>query len=286
MIPESIRSLLQDRLNLSIQHIETVGGGSINRAAKIITNERKLFLKWNDQAPSDFFEKETLGLDLLRNAFTQLRIPGTILTESPTKNRPGFLLMEYIKEGPSGDAFEFGVQLAELHMHDGDQFGLFSDNYIGSLPQSNTRHTEWNDFFSEERIAPQLKMAVDSGKLDSANAKSWERLATRLDEIFPFADPSLLHGDLWSGNYLYNSSGRAVLIDPAVYYGHPEMDLAFSKMFGGFPGEFYSGYESVSPLEPGFNQRIPIYNLYPLLVHANLFGGSYIRQVTQTLKQF
>ena len=286
MIPTKLSTYLSKNLNLEIKNSQSVSGGSINRAAKISTNRGDLFLKWNSDAPDDFFEKEADGLNRLSSAGTDLRIPEILSAGKPVDGRPGFLLMELIEEGRSGDSFEFGQNLAKLHQTTAGQFGLETNNYIGSLPQSNSHHDSWIDFFVNERINPQIQMAVDSGKLSSGILQNWERLSSKLDEIFPSANPSLLHGDLWGGNYLFDSNGKAVLIDPAVYYGHPEIDLAFSKMFGGFSTEFYSGYKSESPLEPGFSERVPIYNLYPLLVHVNLFGGHYTSQFNTILRKF
>ena len=286
MIPTKLSNHLAEALNLEIIKSQSVSGGSINRAAKIATNLGDLFLKWNTNAPDDFFEKEADGLIRLSTARTALRIPDVISSGKPVNSRPGFLLMKFIEEGRSGNSFEFGQNLAKLHQTDIDQFGLDTDNYIGSLPQSNRRHDDWIAFFTEERINPQIQMAVDSGKLSRGILQNWDRLSGKLNEIFPPTKPSLLHGDLWGGNYLFDSSGSGVLIDPAVYYGHPEMDLAFTKMFGGFSSEFYRGYESELPLEPGFSERIPIYNLYPLLVHVNLFGGHYTSQFNSTLRKF
>jgi len=286
MIPTNLSNHLAEALNLEIIKSQSVSGGSINRAAKITTNCGDMFLKWNTNAPDDFFEKEADGLKRLATARTALRIPDVISSGKPVNSRPGFLLMEFIDEGRSGNSFAFGQNLAKLHQTDIDQFGLDTDNYIGSLPQSNRRHDNWITFFTEERINPQIQMAVDSGKLSRGILQNWDRLSRKLNEIFPPTKPSLLHGDLWSGNYLFDSSGSGVLIDPAVYYGHPEMDLAFTKMFGGFSSEFYRGYESELPLEPGFSERVPIYNLYPLLVHVNLFGGHYTSQFNSTLRNF
>jgi len=286
MIPTKLSNHLAEALNLEIIKSQSVSGGSINRAAKITTNRGDMFLKWNTNAPDDFFEKEADGLKRLATARTALRIPDVISSGKPVNSRPGFLLMEFIDEGRSGNSFAFGQNLAKLHQTDIDQFGLDTDNYIGSLPQSNRRHDNWITFFTEERINPQIQMAVDSGKLSRGILQNWDQLSRKLNEIFPPTKPSLLHGDLWSGNYLFDSSGSGVLIDPAVYYGHPEMDLAFTKMFGGFSSEFYRGYESELPLEPGFSERIPIYNLYPLLVHVNLFGGHYTSQFHSTLRKF
>ena len=286
MIPTKLSNHLAEALNLEIIKSQSVSGGSINRAAKITTNRGDMLLKWNTNAPDDFFEKEADGLKRLATARTALRIPDVISSGKPVNSRPGFLLMEFIEEGRSGNSFEFGQNLAKLHQTTAGQFGLESNNYIGSLPQSNRRHDEWITFFTEERINPQIQMAVDSGKLSRGILQNWDRLSGKLNEIFPPTKPSLLHGDLWSGNYLFDSSGSGVLIDPAVYYGHPEMDLAFTKMFGGFSSEFYRGYESELPLEPGFSERVPIYNLYPLLVHVNLFGGHYTSQFNSTLRNF
>lgn len=285
-IPTSVSARLKRKYNITIENESPLSGGSINDAFRITTNRGDLFLKWNGSVPHDFFKKEAEGLKLLQSANSKLRIPEVIAEESPDGELPGFLLMEYIKPGRTGDSVRFGAELAKLHQTKDTAFGLNTDNYIGSLPQRNTRHDNWNTFFDEERIMPQLKMAIDSGKMTHEVIKRWERLSSKLDNLLPKTQPSLVHGDLWSGNYLFDASGRAVLIDPAVYFGHPEMDLAFSKMFGGFSGEFYEGYKSVQFLEPGFTERVPIYNLYPLLVHVNLFGGHYISQANRILKRF
>lgn len=285
-LPASITKRLGERYDVVIHEDSSVSGGSINSAYRLSTNQGELFLKWNSDAPTDFFEKEAEGLKLLNTAETNLRIPEVVAVENPGNGTPGFLLMEHIEAGRRGDSTSFGADLAILHQTKETEFGLSSDNYIGSLPQSNHKHSEWELFFNEERIKPQLKMAVDSGKMDASYQQKWDRLSSKLSDFLPATKPSLVHGDLWSGNYLYDTDGRAVLIDPAVYYGHPEMDLAFSKMFGGFSADFYRGYESVSPLENGFNERVPIYNLYPLLVHVNLFGGHYISQTKGVLDRF
>lgn len=285
-LPQSIKDRLNEEYDISINSQTSVSGGSINRAYRIGTDEGDLFLKYNINAPSDFFKKEAEGLKLLKSASTDIQIPDVIASQAPSGHSPGFLVIEFIDSGSSGNAAQFGAALAELHQTNSDQFGLSEDNYIGSLPQSNQRHPEWPSFFSEERIKPQLMMAVDDGKIEATVYDQWERISAKLDRLLPKTKPALVHGDLWGGNYLFNQEGRAVLIDPAVYYGHPEMDLAFSKMFGGFSREFYSGYESVSPLEDNFDERVPIYNLYPLLVHVNLFGGHYISQAKSVLSRY
>jgi len=286
MIPNSVRTSLKNKHAISIDGVHSISGGSINRAYKISAGSNDFFLKINSSASPDFFIKEAEGLKELRNAGTDLIVPEVIAVEEPSGDRPGFLLMQFISPSRSGNSFAFGTELAKLHETKRKHFGFHSDNYIGSLPQKNSDRSDWLSFFSDCRIEPQLKMAIDSGKLQSGILSNWERLFSTLPDIIPTCSPSLLHGDLWGGNYLFDETGSGVLIDPAVYYGHPEMDLAFSKMFGGFSADFYRGYESVYSLEPGFEERIPIHNMYPLLVHVNLFGGHYTNQFTSYLKRF
>jgi len=288
MIPETIKNLLSREHSVQVNKVTSLSGGDINRAAKLSTNRGDLFLKWNHNAPADMFEKEEEGLDLLRQAGGNIKVPDTIAHQNPEGEMPGFLLMEFIHSGTgsSDDAFRFGAEMAGIHNQSNSHFGLDHNNYIGRLPQSNKQHKSWNTFFVEERIKPQVKTAIDAGKLPESILKNCERFYFELESIFPGNKPSLLHGDLWGGNYFFDTNGIGVLIDPAVYYGHPEMDLAFTKMFGGFPSEFYRGYESVNTLEPGFNGRIQIYNLYPLLVHVNLFGGGYASRARRFLENY
>lgn len=285
-LPEKVIGVLSEIYGINISKYRSVSGGSINQAYKLTTNQGPFFLKYNSSAPYDFFEKEALGLLTLRSAGTALRIPDVIAVGNPEDNKSSFLLLEYIEEGRSGNSFTFGTELAELHQTNSEYFGLDSDNYIGSLPQQNGKYDDWISFFREKRIEPQIRMAINQGRLSSSLNSNWNRLAKMLDQIIPQCKPSLLHGDLWGGNYLFDTNGAAVLIDPAVYYGHPEVDLAFTRMFGGFSADFYRGYESVLPLEPGFQERVPIFNMYPLLVHVNLFGGYYTSQFESFLRSF
>ena len=230
-------------------------------------------------------ESEAKGLAMLRDAGA-VQVPkvvGHALADGHT-----LLLMEWLEPGRRGADFflRFGAGLAQLHSHSDATFGLDHDNYIGSLPQCNRRHPTWTAFFTEERLDPQLRMAVDDGALGRETVRHFERLYARLEEIFPTEPPALLHGDLWIGNYLTGPDGHAAIVDPAVYFGHREMDLAMTRLFGGFDAAFYIGYHDIHPLEPGFEARVDICNLYPLLVHVNLFGGGYAGQVREVLMRF
>ena len=282
MIPPSINKDIIDKTGLQPDEVISVGGGSIHQAVSFKSGDSAYFLKWNEQTEPDIFEKESKGLELLRLHSDALIIPEVIAKASD------YLLLTYIESGNGHQQspFLFGQQLAALHSHHANDFGLDYNNHIGKLQQSNRKHTSWIDFFIQERIEPQLKMAIDSGELPPTTEGYWQKLVSRLGEIFPPAAPSLLHGDLWGGNYFFDKTGNAVLFDPAVYFGHPEMELAFTRMFGGFSGTFYDGYSSVAPVETGLLERVPVYNLYPLLVHVNLFGGHYSAEAINTLRRF
>ncbi len=287
MIPDSIRRHIRQSLGQDIISAQQVSGGSINSAAKVVLDDdRACFLKWNRSADPDMFAKEEKGLQLLKSAGTDIRIPQAFMTGKI--DNMGFLLQEFITEGGANhnSAEQFGQALAVLHQQHKEKFGLDHDNYIGKLPQSNRWHESWVNFFVEERMQPQLKMATDAGKLGSDTVAHFELMYKQLPNIFPNEQPGLLHGDLWGGNYFFDANGQATIYDPAVYYGHREIELAFTYLFGGFPGAFYNAYDEAYPMASGFNQRKDVYNLYPLLVHTNLFGGSYARQVEGIVKRF
>jgi fructosamine-3-kinase len=288
MLPDSLRSEIEVQLGHKVKSLSPVSGGSINEAAKLEIEELgSCFLKWNRLADPDMFVKEVTGLELLKKADTGLRIPKVML-QGTHEGQIGYLLLEFIEDGRPGNssAKKFGRQLAALHDNRNNQFGLDEDNYIGRLPQSNNKHSDWVTFFIEERMEPQLNMALEAGKFQSSISAAFNAMYRELPDIFPDARPSLLHGDLWGGNYFYDREGTAVIYDPAVYYGHREIELAFTHLFGGFSSSFYRAYDSTLSIEPGFEDRKDIYNLYPLLVHTNLFGGSYARQVEGIVKKF
>lgn len=288
MASNELQTHLRKKLGKDIVSLQRVSGGSINQAARLtLADGRICFLKWNHTADPRMFAVERKGLSLLAGADTDLRVP-EVLATGQTESGTGFLVQEYINEGKGvpRSARQFGRELAELHQHHDRQYGLDHDNYIGKLPQSNTRHDSWTRFFIEERMEPQLRMATDEGKLDSTTVSHFESMFTKLPDIFPEEPPSLIHGDLWGGNFFYDEAGTPTIYDPAVYYGHREIELAFTRLFGGFAGDFYSSYEEHYPIVDGFMQRKDIYNLYPLLVHTNLFGGSYARQVQSIVRKF
>lgn len=284
----AIESELQSSLGtpVSVKSFKPIGGGCINNGAELLTSTGTYFLKYN--SASEFpgmLAKEAEGLEALANA-KAIRIPKVVANGSTEKDQ--FLILEFIQTGPGSKTFwkTFGEQLAMLHRLSNEKHGFDSDNYVGSLPQKNDWSDSWISFFIERRLEYQLQLADRSGKLPSGMRSAFEKLYVKLPDLLHNEKPSLLHGDLWSGNYLAAREGDPVIIDPAVYYGCRETDLAMTKLFGGFPPEFYDAYYSALPVLPGAEERIKIYQLYPLLVHVNLFGGGYASQVMSILTKF
>jgi len=287
-LKSSIQESLSNHLGqeVIIEQADSKGGGSINSAAVIRTNLGTFFAKWNNaKKHENMFEAEARGLSLLKAA-GELRVPNVIATGNDGISC--FILLEYLEQGEPSFGFweDFGVRLAKQHRHTSDQFGLDHDNFVGSLPQRNVWADSWSDFFIRFRLEPQLRRAVDNNKADTAVVKKFDNLYKKLPEIFLDEPPALLHGDLWGGNFLCTIESEPAIFDPAVYYGHREMDLAMTRLFGGFDYEFYEGYINEYPLAPGWEKRVDICNLYPLLVHVNLFPGSYIQSVKNILSRY
>lgn len=283
MIPDHIKSVIELKLDDEIISSKNQTGGDINHASIIkLSDGKSLFLKWNDSAPDYMFEVESKGLKILSGANTDLEIPEVVEVGKD------FLLLSLLVPGSenSESAYNFGTELAKLHKHSADTFGLDHDNFIGKLPQSNHQHQNWTDFFVSERIEPQIKLGIQSGKFENNLIRIVDAFHKTVQDLFPNEQPALLHGDLWSGNYMFTKSGAASIYDPAVYYGHREMDIAMTRLFGGFSSDFYEGYNSEYPLADGFEGRVELCNLYPILVHANLFGGGYVRRANEILRQY
>jgi fructosamine-3-kinase len=283
-----ISTELQKRFgeNFAIKEISPEFGGSINESFRVSTTQGNFFMKRNDaQRFPDMFQREAAGLNLLR-ASSDFKIPEVVLWGEVEEH--AFLIIEYIKKEPNTLSFwkTFGRNLAHMHKQTHEFFGLNHNNYIGSLPQQNTQKTSWADFFVSERLVPMVSRAHENGKLDIDTVKKFEKLCFKMNELFPNEAPALLHGDLWSGNYVCTLNDTPGIFDPAVYYGNREMDLAMMHLFGGFHVDTYKAYQEVYPLEAGWKQRVDLCNLYPLLVHVNLFGGNYVKQVKQVVNQF
>lgn len=290
-LQDAIVSILGEEVNIIKESF--VGGGDINQASCLyLSNGERLFLKSNSVANRSFFDAEEEGI--LAIASTGAVDTPKLLCKGTDKERNiSFLLMDMIESaGPVKDHWEiFGRELAHMHLSDTKGFvsdgiyGFDNDNYIGASRQINRPKDSWITFFRECRLEPQFKMAEDY--FDNGFIRNALCLMDKLDKILiePIK-PSLLHGDLWSGNIMTNAIGKAMLIDPAVYVGHAEADIAMTELFGSLPGAFYKAYEDVNPLQPGYKERRDLYNLYHLLNHLNLFGSSYLFSVMRTVKKY
>ena len=292
MLPASLKEILQIEISsklkstLTIDSVSPLGGGDINQAFRLQTSSGPYFMKFNSASRyPGMFEKEAMGLRLLA-ATGEVRIPGVVLHGQAEDDI--FLLLEFIEQGPRKTTFwtDFGRSLAKMHRHSADTFGLDHENYMGSIPQSNRPHASWPEFFIQERLEPMVMMARNGGYLERGTVTAFDRLYRRVADIFPVEPPALIHGDLWTGNYMVDEKGEACIIDPAVHYGHREMDIAMSRLFGSFAAEFYDAYHAEYPLEKGWQERVDVCNLYPLLVHVNLFGGGYAGSVERIIRRF
>lgn len=289
MLPDALKAQLEATLGTAILKTGYVGGGDINQACQLETREARYFLKWNHQSPPGMFSAEAKGLGLLKSA-QALRVPDVIAVQEPTADVPAFLILEWVPtERPkNSDLFaeRLGHGLAHLHQQQASQHGLEQDNYIGTLPQTNTPNSSWVAFYRDARIGKQQDIAQQRQRLPAARQNLLDKLRTKLPDLIPEVEPSLLHGDLWGGNYLATENDTPVIYDPAVYYGHREVELAFTELFGGFPSRFYDAYYAVYPIDKGYTRRKALYQLYPMMVHMNLFGGSYAHRADQIAQQY
>jgi protein-ribulosamine 3-kinase len=290
---QQIKELLQDRvskcLDITVANIDLapVGGGSINNTYEVkINNREKFFLKLNSSTEfPGLFEKEKNGLEFLGRQ-NRIHIPSVIFCE--TNKTHQLLLLEWIESGNRDESFwkKFGEQLAQLHNVSYECFGFEEDNYMGSLMQVNTFTNDWIEFFINCRLLPQVELASKKNRLQNNHIDSFDGLFKKLDLFFTTEKPCLLHGDLWSGNFMCNDRSLPVLIDPAVYFGNRSMDLAMTTLFGGFDKAFYDSYHYHFPLPGNYREQWEICNLYPLLIHLNLFGQSYLPGIITILKKF
>lgn len=288
MLSEALAEALELALGASVQSARRLSGGDINEAFELsLTSGARVFLKTNADAAASMFPAEAHGLEWLRAAGA-LRVPRVLAVSAGRDDEPSFLVLELLTPSRPVRNFDerLGQGLAALHRFGAPRFGLERDNFIGSLPQRNRAHGSWAEFFWHERLCPQLDLAERGGH--AARLRSgFERLRARLAELLgPSEPPARLHGDLWGGNLHVDELGAPCLIDPAAYAGHREVDLAMMRLFGGFGDRVFRAYEEAYPLAPGHEDRVALYQLYPLLVHVNLFGGSYVDSALRSLARY
>ena len=276
----------QLKVKIHINDAKSVHGGDINESFRIATNEGYFFVKMNDAKRfPGMFAQEYAGLLELRSAHT-LQTPKPLAYGSVGDR--AYLVQEFLTKGQAVADFwdDFAVSLARQHRVTKPHFGNPGTNYLGTLKQYNTPYSSWPVFYAFNRLLPLIRMAYDQQIVDKQMVQQVESLCRQLPQLFPAEAPALLHGDLWSGNFMVGANGKACVFDPAVYYGHREMDLAMTRLFGGFDTRFYYAYQAAYPLLPGWQQRIGICQLYPLLVHLILFGGNYYNSIREVLQSY
>ncbi len=267
----SIEGEVAAALGSAVRSMTAISGGDINDAFRVtLADARIVFVKAHTRAPEGMFAAEAAGLEWLRAG--PLRVPRVLAVDDR------YLALEWLDLDRSPEPAALGRGLAELHRATPPSFGLDAPNFLATVPQDNTPEPDWPTFYVERRLRPlcaRARLGVD---------RQLDALVARRDLFGPREPPARLHGDLWGGNLMVDPSGAPCLIDPAVYGGHREVDLAMMQLFGGFAPRVFSAYQEAWPLAPGYEERVPLYQLYFLMVHVNLFGRSYLAQAEHALR--
>lgn len=285
-LAERLSRVISDaaRHPFSLRAAAAVGGGDINQAYRLEgADGTRYFLKLNDAQHHAMFIAEADGLAAIGATHT-LRVPAVIA--HGVEGGHSFLILEHLALGSRGQARQLGTQLAAMHRCTNARFGFARDNFIGTTAQPNGWEDDWINFWREQRLGHQLRLAAHNGyggQLQKTGARLLDALPAFFAGYTP--QPALLHGDLWGGNHAFLADGTPAIFDPAAYYGDRECDIAMTELFGGYAGEFYAAYRAAWPLDAGYAVRRDLYNLYHVLNHANLFGGGYARQAEGTMQR-
>ena len=293
MMEQELLTYLSDELqrklgaNFRIIKKQALGGGCISNSLRLQTSNGDFFLKWNSSCADDLFIREAECLkELKKRSGEDLIVPDVIIAKK-ADSLPGLILLEFLSSGNTSKQEErLGRGLAQLHENWGTQFGFHHNNYCGATSQNNTWQSDWVQFFSNNRMKYLLDLISKSRGIHVDEMNLFERLIRKLPDLLPpYSKPSIIHGDLWSGNYIYTTQGPAI-IDPASYYADREMELSIMTMFGGFSKTTWSAYMECLPLDYGWEDRVQIYQIYHILNHYLLFGGSYLRQAQSIAQKY
>ena len=280
----SIKFGCEVKINVS----NPIGGGCINHASKIVTNVGEFFLKWNANCPADIFLREAESLAELKKAADENLLIPEVFASEKVDSTPGFLVQEYLppEYSNSNSDEKLGRGLAFIHQYKNEYFGFYNNNYCGATLQNNSLTKSWVEFFRDNRLRFLLNLIRKERPIPISEIKIYDKLLDRIPKLIPEkSDPVLIHGDLWSGNFLI-SEHAPVLIDPASYYANREMEFAIITMFGGFSQRFFDIYNEVNPLPFDWQQRNKLYQLYHILNHYYLFGGGYQSQALSVAKSY
>ncbi|TGB02655.1 fructosamine kinase family protein [Halobacillus salinus] len=273
-----------DRTN--IQDWKAVGGGDINRSFYVKTDQQEYFIKGNENVPSHFFKAEAEGLKQIEQT-DSIAVPHVYHYDEPQKKEQAVIVMDWVPLGSKDVSEELGHQLALMHQHTKDGYGFHAPTFVGELDQPNSKKDSWLVYYRDYRLKAQLEYGKQNGLITGDRESRLQMLLDQLHNWIP-ENPgaSLLHGDLWGGNWMAGADGKPYLIDPSVLYGDRAFELAFTELFGGFSSRFYEAYQEVSPLPDEYEQQKPLYQLFYLLVHLNMFGESYGPSVDRILKAY
>lgn len=289
-ITKQVEQSLSEKLGEDVKVLSsgTLGGGCINNASKLETTKGNFFLKWNSDSEKNMFLREAESLQELRIAAKSELVVPEVFAAKEIDETPGFLVLEMLdSDSPSSDTDEIlGRGLATIHLHAAEKFGFHNNNYCGSTLQDNSWKKSWVEFFRDNRLRFLLNLIQQERPLSSSQTKVYDKLLEKIPVLIPDdSEPVLIHGDLWSGNYMLTSNGPA-LIDPASYYANREMEMGIMTMFGGFSQQFYSAYNEVNPLPAEWRDRNRLYQLYHVLNHYYLFGGGYGQQALSIARSY
>ena len=289
-ITQQVEQSLSEKLGEDVKVLSsgTLGGGCINNASKLETTKGNFFLKWNSDSEKNMFLREAESLQELRIAAKSELVVPEVFAAKEIDETPGFLVLEMLdSDSPSSDTDEIlGRGLATIHLHAAEKFGFHNNNYCGSTLQDNSWKKSWVEFFRDNRLRFLLNLIQQERPLSSSKTKVYDKLLEKIPVLIPDdSEPVLIHGDLWSGNYMLTSNGPA-LIDPASYYANREMEMGIMTMFGGFSQQFYSAYNEVNPLPAEWRDRNRLYQLYHVLNHYYLFGGGYGQQALSIARSY
>ncbi|MCA0985409.1 fructosamine kinase family protein [Halobacillus yeomjeoni] len=280
------RVLLQVGDQSSLKHYRPVSGGDINESFYVETEERNYFIKKNKNVPSHFFQAEADGLAAIDRTNT-VHVPQVLHYDQPEQGKEAYLVMDWVEPGFKDASIELGHKVALMHQHTSERYGLGFSTFVGSLDQPNDWTNTWMEYYREFRLKLQLNIGIENHRIKGERRKKLESLIERLGEWIPkYPSSSLLHGDLWSGNYMISQEGTPFLIDPSILYGDPAFELAFTELFGGFSPDFYDAYREVHSFGGQYEETKPLYQLFYLLVHLNLFGESYGSSVDRILNKY
>ncbi|MET3682568.1 fructosamine-3-kinase [Alkalibacillus flavidus] len=283
-MPEHIKRIVEKATSTIVDSVVPVSGGDINDSFDVKTSDGRFFVKTNREGPESFFEREVEGLKRIASTHT-VHVPEVI--DFSDENHPSYLILEWVQPKRGFDEAILGQKIAQLHHHTHSQYGFSDFTYVGTLKQPNGLYDNWAKYYRDQRLRNQMTIGESLGVMKGQRANKLNQLLDQIERIVPKdPPPSYLHGDLWNGNWMFDQEGKPYVIDPSFLYGDRYFELAFADLFGGFSSSFYDGYRSVLSIGSDYEELKPLYQLFFLLVHLNIFGEAYGKSVDRILHYY